>query len=328
MADAIDGSPGTDRATRAAHEIFLLSLLGGDDGPLIDEDLASVIADLVDVMTDVRFEAGEFLYREGEPSRDYFFISSGEVEVHGATLTRVLGDRSVVGAIDAINERAHAGSAVAVGAVRALKLPIRAWLEALEDSFELVQIILGNMARNGHALKRRPGAPAAQDEPASASGDESIPSYPMNLVEKILALRKADPFRRSALQATTTLANLAEEVRLDLGDALFRKGQFQRHLCVVASGAVRAVHGSTGIEQTTTAGFVINPAATFANALDEYETVATTPSVVLKLSLDDVFDVMEEHFEFVRSTMMMLSTEFEKDLIAAGGHNPGGRDVS
>ncbi len=327
MADGVDGSAGTDRATRAAHEIFLLSLLGGDDGPLIDDDLASVIAELVDVMTDVRFESGEFLYREGEPSRDYFFISSGEVEINGPALTRILRDRAVVGAIDAINDRAHASSAVAVTVVRALKLPIRAWLEALEDSFELVQIILGNMARNGHALKTRP-ALAAHDEPESIPSGESLSSDRMNLVEKILALRKADPFRRSALQATTTLANLAEEVRLDLGDALFRKGQLQRYLYVVASGTVRTIHGATGIRQTTNAGFVINPAATFANALDDYEIVATRPSVVLKLSIDDVFDVMEEHFEFVRSTMMMLSTDFEKDLIAGGGHNPGGRDVS
>jgi CRP-like cAMP-binding protein len=243
-------------------------------------------------------------------------------------LTRVLGDRSIVGAIDAINDRAHAGSAVAMTPVRALKLPIRAWLEALEDSFELVQIILGNMARNGHALRTQLPSLAAQDEPESIARDEPIPSYPMNLVEKILALRKADPFRRAALQATTTLANLAEEVRLDLGDALFRKGQLQRHLCVVAAGAVRATHRATGLRQTTNAGFVINSAATFASALDEYEIVATKPSIVLEVSLDDVFDVMEEHFEFVRSTMMMLSTDFEKDLIAAGGHNPAGRDVS
>jgi CRP-like cAMP-binding protein len=44
---------------------------------------------------------------------------------------------------------------------------------------------------------------------------------------------------------------------------------------------------------------------------------ALTPAVVLRIREEDLYDVMEDHFELARSVMRYLSTEHEQQLEAA-----------
>jgi CRP-like cAMP-binding protein len=304
-----------EAVTRITREIFILSFLGIDSvqGAGGEADMVSALSRQ---MKDVFLSAGDVLYREGDPSDHLFFVMSGELRTtrEGAPPWS-LGVRSIVGVIDAILERPHTRRAVAVVDSHLLRLPADVWFDLLEDNFEIARSGLRNLAGDLHALVQKRSSDGALADPPEVDGSPALPSEPMNLVERILALRRTAPFREAHMQAVTLLAESAEEMRFAGGDEVFDGAGGARAHYVVTAGEVQVRRmGSEDAPRRFGAFTLVCAAASLAGELPNYSARAAGPAIVLRLRIEDVFEVMEEHFDLVRATFMLLSTERERLL--------------
>lgn len=325
MAHVTDGTNGASGSVvRTVHEIFLTSFLGDDE--LLDlEVLGPAFARLAESMTDEEFAPGAVIYRTGDPARDYLFIASGEVVVKmpdGAVLT--LGERNVAGGSEVTAGRAHPQTATASTKVHLVRLPRDALFDVVEDYFLVAQIMLRNAAKATQQM-RRALASASRYPPMRALDLVSSGETRLNLVDRILALRSSAAFREAPMQAITKLAEGGRERRFEAGEAVTRADSLPTTVYLVMSGALEARHRLLpGLVARFTSSEIVFLDAVVAGALLEHETSAVVASVVLAFDLDDLFDVMEEHLEVIRTVLIAMSTEFEAllNLALAGGGGP------
>jgi CRP-like cAMP-binding protein len=299
---------------RAVHEIFLTSFLGEDE--LLDMDvLGPAFGRLAECMTDEDFGPGEVIFRPGDAARDYLFVASGEVVLKmadGSIMT--FGERGVVGGGDVTAARAHAQTATATGQVHLVRLPQDAMWEVIEDYFLIAQVMLRNASKATQELRlqlARQGAyPALRAHDLASTADITL-----NLVDRILAIRATAPFRRAPMQAVTKLAELARDVGFAAGDSLIGPDSVPSTVYVVIGGTVEVRHRKEErLAERFGANEVVFIDASITSALLDYDVVAVTPAIVLLLDLDDVLDVMEEHVDMVRSTLVSMTDDFERLL--------------
>lgn len=104
------------------------------------------------LMEEVNFEAGETIYKEGEPGDALYVVLSGRVliEIHGSPV-RELKEREAFGTLEVLDFHPRAGTTKAIDPVRALKLNGQQFYELLSVDIEMVQAVFRTLC----ALVRR-----------------------------------------------------------------------------------------------------------------------------------------------------------------------------
>jgi CRP-like cAMP-binding protein len=312
---------------RTVHEIFLTSFLGDDE--LLDlEVLGPAFARLAESMTDEDFHAGATVYRAGEPAREFLFIASGEIVVKmpdGAVLT--LGERNVAGGTEVTAGRAYTQSATATTRTHVVRLPRDALFDVVEDYFLVAQIMLKNASKGAQEIRRALAGASRYPEMRALDMARSDTSK-LNLVDRILSLRACTVFKVAPMQAITKLAELSSERSLEADEPVPNESSAPTTVHVVMAGALEAKHREIpSLAARFTPGEVVFLDAVLAGTMTEYDVRAIVSSVVLTFDLDDLFDVMEEHVEVIRSVLIGMGTEYEQLLghsLAGGGEPIGG----
>jgi CRP/FNR family cyclic AMP-dependent transcriptional regulator len=292
----------SEQVERVAREVFLAAFSGNTRG------FTWAARRIAGAMQDLSVAQGDIVYREGEPADQIYFVVSGEVKlVKPNANDRIFGGRSIIGATDLLLERPRSRTAVATAPTHLLKMRSADWLELLEDSFELTRRIVTNFASGVHALRLRP--------PPLGGFDEPRPSMPdargrLNLVERILLLREVPIFAHASIQTLTILAELADELTAATGEVLPSREGTESRLIVVASGEVAVSAADLSTDGRFGRGSLVYGAAALDHA-SRYEARANASARAIALSLEDYFDVMEEHFGLARSALMALSDERE-----------------
>jgi CRP-like cAMP-binding protein len=291
----------SEQVERIAREVFLASFAGNTKG------FGWAARRIAGAMQDLSVKAGDILYREGEPADHLYFVVSGEVKLSKAGGNdRILGGRSLIGPPDVLLDRPRSRTALATAPTHLLKMRAADWLDLLEDSFELTRRIVTNFAAGVHELRLRPPPLGGFDEPRSSAP----PARGLNLVERILLLRDVSIFAHASIQTLTILAELAREISATKGDVVPSRDGTECRLIVVASGEVAASFAEHAPEARFGPGsLVYGPAA--LNHAWRYEARSTAVTRAIAFSLEDYFDVMEEHFGLARSALRALSDERE-----------------
>jgi CRP-like cAMP-binding protein len=316
-----------DKVARITREIFIHAAFGALDAELLEEGVGELFAYLASHMEDMRLRPGEVVYREGEPPEYYYFVVKGQVRVAREGLPPwSLGERAILGGIDAIMDRPHARTVTAVTDVHLLRVRTAVWLDLLEDNLAMSRNGLLRVGMSVHALVLElgpgggyavppPPVSLSSVAPAPPAGCDDLIAEPMNLVERIVRLRTSDLFRDAHVQSVALVAEQAEELRFAAGDVVFEGDESRRHVYVVAAGEVEATAaGSTPLRARFGPGTLVCAAATFAEQLSQYKARATVSTIVLRLRIEDIYDVMEEHFDLVRAAFIFLSSERERLL--------------
>lgn len=287
------------------RELFLRSMA-------FDRRFASATKQIADLMRDAFVEAGTALYEQGDPADEVYFIVHGSVRTLAPGVQdRTFGPRSLVGIMDAQQDRPHTRSAVAETDVEALVVRTEDWLEVLEDNFEYARALILSLAERLHELTLElpdGGFPEPRLEAAPAERE------PMALVERVLTLRDVPAFRRAGIQALVSLAPVAEEVRVRRGELLFSPGQIKGVFFVVARGLVELERAEPHIRARFASAAIVGGSAALGDAERFYTARALQDSVLLRIEEEDFFDIMEDHFDLARSVTGYIAAQRESVL--------------
>jgi CRP-like cAMP-binding protein len=282
-----------------ARELFVRSTLPG----LTGEAAARLAASLRPLSA----VAGEVLFEPGQPPERLYLVLEGELalELPGEEPWR-FGPRSIVGINDMMIDRPHLRRCVVRADARLLVARTSAWLDLIED----VVVARGALISVGHGqhklwLELASKLPERQIDPVD------LPPPPLPLYEKILILRDAALLRNAGMQATASLAHVAEEVRLDAEQPLFGYAEEKSTLYIVASGSVELEHETESIVSRYGPGSLLGGAAALAAELGVYRARALEPAALLRIRDEDFFDQAEEHPDLNRTALAYLMLERE-----------------
>lgn len=297
---------------RIARELVLRSLLMARvPGEADDARLGARLADAID---ELPLRDGEPLYGQGDTSEHAFVVAEGRIAVETERRRSTFGPGEPVGLLDAVRRRPRAGRASAEGETRVLRFRVDDWLELLEDNFTYARDTVIGAARLVHGVSVVAGAAGAPTPSAPPPAGSLRPATELDDVERALALRAVPLLHRASVQALIDLARLSSDLVV-APDGLVFEARRQRHLYVVARGLVRArQQGEPPFAVDFGPGSLVGGLGALAGLEEHYEARALEPSLLVRFEREDYFDLMEDHFDMVRSALTALIDERERLL--------------
>lgn len=288
-----------DRSSRIEKELFLRSLQMARFGDVADAMAARVRS--------LSFPAGATLYREGEAAREIFFVRRGEVALRKAGEEPwTLGERTVVGVLDVMQDRARDRTAVAVTDTQVLAVSAEDWFDVFEDNFETTRHAVTGVAHSLHELGLKL-PPTGGFPPPVPDDTEARAIRALDQVERIITLRAAPLLARANVQPLTGLAALVEERRLGAGETLFRLGEPSGSFFLVVRGLVEIAREDPVVRAGFGPGQVVGGYGAIALPAHPWSAIARIPSQVFRVGLEEYFDLMEDHFELARSVLAEMA---------------------
>lgn len=288
---------------RLGRELFLVSfgVSLGDLEPWVFDRMTTLLADRW-------VPAGTTLYVEGDPPEYLLFMLEGSVRLTRAGETPwLLQGRWVVGALEGVANTTRTRTAIATTDFQAMQVPIRGWVELLEDSFPLARSAILNAARATAELETRvPATP-----PAARRSYEPPMDAPLQLIDRLSLLADVRMLSGAGVQSIVDLAAASREARFDEGALLLERGVERREMLLVVSGDVEARREGPPLERRYGPGDIVCGVSSFGTQGLVWEARALGPTRVIAFPIEAWFDLMEEHFDLVRSTLGAIGTRRE-----------------
>ena len=243
--------------------------------------------------------AGTVLLREGQPfHRTHLVVDGGvRVEADGAVVKRS-DKRMSVGILGMLAELRSHRTVITDRRSRLLTLDRDPLLDVMEEDFAVLDHVLriistriietwSRLGRDYHAPERpRPVPPHLQV------------NRPLDLVERVLAVRQVPAFGRSSLDSVARYARLLEQERLPAGATLWSEGDPCRTYIHLVQGEVAGARvGSAGglrYGPPTMPGLF---GVLSGRESRWYSARATTDVLVLRADREVLLDLLEDDFE-------------------------------
>jgi CRP-like cAMP-binding protein len=283
---------------------------------------ASVISNqLAAVSTEKFFPAGTVIYRQGERSDHVFTLVEGRVELSAeGTDPWYLEAPAVFGVLDVQLDRDHDRTARAVTDLRVMLISIGDWFDVFEDNFEITPPRIRMMSKGLLDLALSMDPPGGfPDAPMSARERPSMMAVlpdsdprELNPFERLITLRLCPFFERAGTQSLIRLARAAHPTIHRAGAALAVQGTPADSFFIVVCGAVTASRDEPELSAVFSAPQVAGAFAGFGQERWEVSLTATTTTCCLEIRYDDLYDVMEDHFDLVRAIMAHTARERDR----------------
>jgi CRP-like cAMP-binding protein len=150
--------------------------------------------------------------------------------------------------------------------------------------------------------------------PKSDPSPPGMPPSGLNLFERVLSLRAAPLFHNAGVQATLLLAEASKEIDLDPGEKLYAKDEVIDCIHVVAGGAVRVEREEPVLRASFGPGAWVSGGSALGVERAAFDAYADGPAVILAIDREDLFDIMEDHFDLTRSLLAGFNLERERIL--------------
>lgn len=258
---------------------------------------------------------GTALVGLGEEVEHIFLIVSGEVEARrGGRLLDTYGPGDSVSGLAAFGGAGDGYAAITTEDTTMLVLRTAELEEVFEDRFRVLSHVLRELARQTIRLRQRILPTAGF--PAEAKTGDACPARSLDLVQRMVYLRKNLGMEGSSIDSVAVLAKTAEEVRLGPGEALWRRGDPPTSMVAILCGRVRC-ESPEGHVFELGAGDLAGSLDATAGLPRWYDCLVVDGIVALRLSHDITFDVWEDHPElplrllraFSRSVLALLERD-------------------
>ena len=220
--------------------------------------------------------------------------------------------RSVFGMSDALLERPRIRTAIALTDIEAMKVQAEAWIELLSESFALTRSAVFGSVRTVAELEQRLWA--AGGDSRRGAPPPCPPGLQLDVIERLAVLTEAPLLRGAGVQTLSDLAVASEVMAFDRGDILIERGNPGGRVVLLLDGEVEAVHSAPQVVWRGRAGDFVCGAAAFGDPILGWEARALTSGRALTFRVADWLDLLEEHFDMVRTTLGALALERE-DLL-------------
>ncbi|MCA9604564.1 MAG: cyclic nucleotide-binding domain-containing protein [Myxococcales bacterium] len=258
---------------------------------LLPQELATLSA----IARPGRVRAGATLIGLEDDVDAIFLVVHGRVvsRRHGAELGRY-GPGDAVGGLVAFTGDSTGYEVVALEDTVLLTFQVTELEELFEDRFSILARVLRAMSRQAIQLRRALGGTAGF--PASADPGETCPARSLDLVQRMVYLRRSLAMQSSSIDSVAVLAKTAEEIRLAPGDVLWRVGDPSSSIVVVLCGRLRGTNAD-GIRFELGAGDLAGSLDATAEVPRWYDCEVIDGLVALRLPRDITLDVWEDHPE-------------------------------
>jgi CRP-like cAMP-binding protein len=272
-------------------------------GTLPSEDLAL----LATYTTERLFEPGAVLASEVGRVEAIHLIVDGSVRTSraGAPIG-LFGPRDTVGVLGLLS-RADAGvEAVTVTTTRSLEIGADALLDLFEDHFTILQHVLRGVA-SLVLDKRRQILLAGAPEPGEDASP--IPARPLDFVERIFFLRRAMPSGFTSVAALAGIARRATELRLEPGTLLWSQGDPADAVVIPVRGSIDCIVDGGAHRFRFGPGVFVASSEALAGAPHWYEARTDSPLLALRVSIEDLIDVFDDHFELAMELLALMARD-------------------
>jgi CRP-like cAMP-binding protein len=300
---------------RTSRELFLSAAAGGS------ANLETWVIDrLTSLIEEEEIEAGRRIFLAGDPVEVVYFMRGGRIQLsRDGVPPWIYHGRWVIGPGDVLLERPYRRTGVALTDLSLLRVPAEDWIELLEDSFELTRGAVSNSVRSVAALELRVWE-SQRDPRGRVIAAAPPPGRPLTFVDRLAMFAEAGLFRSAGVQVLTDVVSLVEERSFAQGEFLWRRAAAPGEAILVVEGEVVAERIDSKVAVRFGPGSVVAGVAALGEAAQAWEARAMAPTRALFLRHEDWLDLMEEHFDLVRSALGQLSLMREAILeqLAAG----------
>jgi CRP-like cAMP-binding protein len=259
--------------------------------------------------------AGRSLFSAGEVAEYFYFLLEGRVELaRPGAAPWTFGRRSVFGISDALLERHRQRTAIALTDVELMRVRSDAWIELLEDSFDLARASVAGAANAAALLEEALWSRAEAPSNAPAVLSAASNSRKLSVVERLAVLMDAPILRGAGVQSLSDLAVASEEVIADAGSLIFGRGGAGDRVFVLIDGAAEGVREEPRALWRGAVGDIVCGTGALGERASAWEARAVSRTRTLTFRLEDWFDLMEENAEMVRSTLGALLMHRERCL--------------
>jgi CRP-like cAMP-binding protein len=306
-----------ERAVRIGREIFLAAF-----GLPLDSMDSWVIDRITSILEECYFRAGQKVFSAGEPLESVYFMQDGQIlftRDGGPSWT--LKGRWVIGALEVLSDRPASHTATAVEDFYGMRVSAAAWVEMLEDSSQLARSAVVNASRAVTLLEER--VPTWQRMPPDGTSLVSIaPSRAMTLVERLALLLDVRMLRFAGVQALADLAAVSAEVFFATGEVVVERGVDHERVIRIVEGEALAQREGPSVVRHQGPGDLVCGIAILGRVAGAWEARAVAPTRGISFPIETVFDLMEEHFDLVRSILSALGARREQLLERMATESP------
>jgi CRP-like cAMP-binding protein len=279
----------TQRVDLTERLLHLRSIpVGGAMPPYILKIIASHL-------TEEEFPKGAVVMTQGQPIAEFLMLLEGELSlVRGGKPIGRLKAPQTLGFLGIIAQSEGTYDAVVERDVKALMLDADVLLDLMSEH---TVFLIATLRYVGERLYYD-----MQDLPEQALGmaPEELPitvsDRPLDLVERVLMLRRSNFFGKANMNALSTYAQQLEEIRVPEGERLWNVGDDGDHFVLLVDGTVRCA-AADGRTFRFGKGNAVGGLESVANKTRWYTAVAETPLVGLLGRRDTTVDLFEYNFE-------------------------------
>lgn len=260
------------------------------------------------------FRKGTRIFRRGEPVGSLHIVVEGRVRVEGSEYGEgVVGPEESLGGLSLLSRWPEGLDAVAETDTLTLEIEADDMSDLLEDHFSVLHQTIRDIGSRMLSLRKqtREGAYLAP-----AEGLEAAPHESLDLIERLLYLRRGQTFRSANTDALIEMARGLEEVRFERGTTLWEQGEPSGFIYLIVLGTVRAVLDGGERFFWCGPGYPLGNLESMAGEPRWFRAVAETSVVALRGESEGFFDILEDHFEMALNLLSNMATNLIEILQA------------
>lgn len=251
------------------------------------------------------FEKGDHLLRRGEPIAAVHILIEGRVRLERGE--QILGRATTgagVGGLGYLARDPDGVDAVAETDIVALELEGDTLDEILEDRFSVLQHVLRETSRGlidlwHEAPRECLMAQTAMNAPGFAS--------PLDLVQRMLFLRRGLPFIHGSASALADLARGLVELQFEPGTVLWRRGEPGRQVQMLVDGNLACSAPIEGFALQPRPGYPLGGLEAVAGTPRWYDAVCETRVVTLSGNAEILYDLFEDNSDVALAYLAQLA---------------------
>ncbi|MFW5924780.1 MAG: cyclic nucleotide-binding domain-containing protein [Myxococcota bacterium] len=267
-----------------------------------------ILASVAQYAHERTFSPQVHIHHEDTPVTGIHFLIDGEVEMrrHGRSL-RKLGPRSAVGGLGLFAQEPEGYECIALRETTTLEVHADDVQDVFEDHFALMRAALRGLARE--ILDVRPRLGDAAGFVSDSAPPSPAPSHELDLVERMVFIRRALTFGEGRLDAIADLAREAEEVHYEPGTRLWAAGDPADHVLQVVSGTVECATEEGEQRFRLGQDRTLGGLDAMAERPRWYTARADDEVVALRIDSETLFDVFEDDAEMARDFLRLLARD-------------------